>query len=68
MFGKGGAGATMNFALFFVSVQMADTKNQILIKILIPAQRLTFTETNIRGAWEAVGIIPFTPHRVLAGE
>jgi len=47
---------------------MADTKNQILISILMPARLLTFTESNIRSAWEAVGIIPFNPRRVLAGE
>lgn len=34
----------------------------------MPARRLTFTESNIRSAWEAVGIIPFNPRRVLAGE
>jgi len=34
----------------------------------MPARRLTFTEGNIRSAWEAVGIIQFNPRRVLAGE
>lgn len=31
----------------------------------MPARRLTFTSENIRAAWEAVGIIPFNPWRVL---
>jgi len=31
----------------------------------MPARRLTFTLENIRTAWEAVGVIPFNPRRVL---
>jgi len=31
----------------------------------MPARRHTFTAENIRAAWEAVGIIPFNPRRVL---
>jgi len=31
----------------------------------MPARRLTFTPKNIMSAWEAVGIIPFNPRRVL---
>jgi len=34
-------------------------------RILMPARRHTFTAENIRAAWEAVGIIPFNPRRVL---
>ena len=36
-------------------------------RILMPARRLTFTPENISAAWEAVGIIPFNPRRVLGG-
>jgi len=31
----------------------------------MPARRLAFTPSNIMSAWEAVGIIPFNPRRVL---
>jgi len=31
----------------------------------MPARRLAFTSSNIQSAWEAVGIIPFNPRRVL---
>jgi len=33
----------------------------------MPARQLAFTPSNIMSAWEAVGIIPFNPRRVLGG-
>ncbi|PWW72531.1 hypothetical protein C7212DRAFT_61700, partial [Tuber magnatum] len=39
--------------------------NYLFYSILMPARQLAFTSSNIQSAWEAEGIIPFNPRRVL---